>query len=130
MRLTLLAAAAALLPTLAPAEFLRDSDGDVISVIRYYRDSDGLVWAATGGGIEPYYRFDFEEDSGGPTAIPASTPAGTQVQIGGSTFRVESAESVLWLRDTATGARIKGRQMAARPDAAGRKVNPRGFGLD
>lgn len=133
-RLFLTAAAVALCATAATAEVMRDSDGDVIAITYYSVDSDGEVWIAyADGGLElgsggPVVRFDTAD---GPVAVPASPQlSGSTLRLGDSVYRVEAQGNALWLRNGQTGERVRGQRLAQRPDAVGRSVNPRSFGLD
>ena len=83
-----LAALAALLALAAPAPlaaetFLRDSDGEVISVITYLRDSDGEVIAvAVPKGWEGHWVWRFDT-GGGPIAVPIAMPVAVEDGLDG-----------------------------------------------
>ncbi len=108
----------------------RDSDGDVISVIKPYP-------------IKYYYRTDtgdmkyYFELADRPVAI-ALTDTGADaggtlqpVTVAGQPMVLERSGNDVYLLNPATGDRVRG-QSAARVERAGRTltVNPRAFSLD
>jgi hypothetical protein len=112
----------------AGAEILRDSDGEVISVLPDVEyTTGGPVRGGPGGGVW------VTNTSSGPAyfAFRGNPVPGTSVTLNGTAWQVEQSGGRVWLMNPDTGDRVPGVvRAAARPDAQGRKVNPAAFALD
>lgn len=154
MRLTILTAslalATALTGTTAMAEkYLRDSDGEVISIIRPIDGRPVYILPYLRGGEIYYAEVDVPVDFDNGVAVPTSVggvPVNSQsggvilefgadtntgalpasVEVAGATFDVEQTGNRVFLRDTVTGERFAAKQGSSLPEG----VNPKRFGLD
>lgn len=109
----------------AGAEILRDSDGEVISVLPDYAFSTGEpvrgggVWVTNVGGTVTEFAFR------------GNMMAGETVTLNGAQWQVQQTGEQLLLVSPVSGERMKGVvRAAARPDVQGRRVNPTTFALD
>ncbi|WP_158963694.1 hypothetical protein [Chachezhania sediminis] len=109
-----LAAIAALAagPAMA-SDYLRDSDGDVLSNL-------GKPWVLDAN--MPVVMYRMETVGGSPVTFSAQSDS---VKVGAATYAVERTGGAVYLRDSVTGSRI-----AATRVAGGKAVNPTSFGLD
>jgi len=115
-----LALALAAGPVLA-GDYLRDSDGDVVSVMPYTGKNPVIL-----RDHQPVYSQRFEVTATDGTKVSVTPPAGAEVvKVGATTYQVERQGATLFLRDTATGVRHKGVRLAG-----GKSVNPNAFALD